>query len=338
LGLSAPGIRVSIDGKDITSRLVDTSRKRVLVSLTVTDEAGLKSDSAELVIDNREGFPAPPVGSNMEVWLGYEPAPKYMGQFRIDEWTKGGPPNTLTVSAKSAEFTTQIKETKARSWDGMTIGSIIQQIAADHGLGTAVDPALAARAVEHIDQQTESDLNFLTRLARRNGATFKLAGGKIIFAKKGAKTLPSGAAKPAHTIKPADNVSDWSVTKSERGEHKSVICYWHDHDAGKRQKVTAGSGKPVHRDKRVYRTEAEAQAAAEAQLGDFARGKWSGSVTLVGNPDFFAESAVTLSGFDADVDGSFTVKSVTHRLDSSGYTTAVSFELGVEDSEADSSG
>lgn len=335
--MSTPSARIVVDGKDITSRLLDKSRRKVLVSLTVTDEAGIKSDSAELVVDNREGFPAPPVGALMEVWMGYEPSPKYMGQFRIDEWTKSGPPNTLTVSAKSAELTTEIKGHKTRSHHATTVGDIVRKIAGEHGLGVSVDSKIGARVVEHIDQQSESDLAFLSRLAKRNGAMFKLAGGKVLFAKKGARTTPSGAAKAARTLKPTDGVASWTMTKSERGGHKSVNCYWHDHDEGRRKKATAGSGKPVFRDKRIYRTEAEASAAAAAHLGDLHRGKADGSVDVVGDPTFFAEMTVTLSGFDPDADGTYTAKSVAHKFDSSGYTTSVALEVGEEDSEADSS-
>lgn len=332
--MSTPTARIVIDGTDITARLIDKSRNKILVSIRVTDEAGIKSDAVELTIDNREGFPAPPKDAVIEVWLGYEPAPVYMGKFRVDEWTKSGPPNILTVSAKAAELTKEIKGKKTRSWNDTTIGAIVQKIAGEHGLDHAIDPALAGRAVEHIDQQTESDLAFLSRLAKRNGALFKLADGKVLFVKKGSKTNPSGKTKPARTVRPVE-VSSWSMTESERGEHKAVKCSWVDHKAGKRKTVTAGSGKPVHRDKRTYRTEAEAKAAAQAQLGDLKRGKRDGSLEMMGNPDFCAEMDVTLAGFDPDVDGTYSAKSVSHDFSASGYTMSVSLEAG-QDSEADS--
>lgn len=327
-----PAARVVANGVDITTLLLDPSRKKILVSLTITDEAGVKADSLELVVDNREHFAIPPIGSEIEVWLGYEPAPERMGRYRLDHWSLSGPPNILTLSATSAELTTAIKETKSRSWHDTTLGAIVSKIAGEHSVGSAIDGELAARAVEHIDQQTESDLNFLSRLAKRNGAMFKLGDGKIIFAKKGAPTFPNGGAKPVRTIRPAD-VATWSVTESERGGHKSAAAQWHDHDAGKRKTVTVGEGKPVHRDKRLYRTEAEAQAAAEAILGDLRRGKREGSLEMAGSPHLFAESPVTLSGFHPDADGTYNAKSVTHAFTSSGYTTSVSLEVGGGDSE-----
>jgi phage protein D len=237
---------------------------------------------------------------------------------------------------KSAELTTAIKETKVKSFHGKTLGDIVREIAGKHGLGVSIDKDLASRHVEHIDQQNESDVAFLTRLASRNGATFKVANGKAIFTKKGSKTLPSGAAKPAVTVKP-EQVSSWSVTQSERGGHKSVIAYWNDHKAGKRKKATSGSGKPAHRMRHVYATEAEAKAAAAGKLGELNRGKRSGQIDLPGNPAFFAEGAVTLQGFDPDCDGGFFAKTVTHTFSSSGFTTSVSLETDkseLQESEA----
>lgn len=326
--MTAPCARVVVDGKDLSTRLF--GKNRPLTSVTVTDEAGVKSDSLELVIDNRETFEAPKVGSEIQVWLGYEPEPVYMGKFRVDSWKKAGAPKTLTVSGKSAELTTAIKETKLRSWHDMTLGAIVNAIAGKNGLGVTIDSALASRNIPHIDQQNESDVAFLTRLAHRNGATFKVADGKAIFTKKGSKALPSGNSKPAVTVKPAD-VSTWSVGENDRGAHASVIAYWHDHKAGKRMKVTSGSGKPAHRMRHLYGSQAEAQAAADGKLGELSRGKRSAEIDGPGNAAFFAEGAVTLQGFDPECDGGFFAKTVTHTFSSSGYTTSVSLETDKSD-------
>jgi hypothetical protein len=329
-----PTARVSINGKDITTRLLDKDRKKPLVSITITDEAGIKSDTCTLEIDLREPFAPPAKGSEFEVWLGYEPGPVRMGRYRVDSWTKQGPPKTLSIAASSAELTSAIKETKTKSWHDTTVTSIVQDIAGFHGLSSVVDGEVGADAIEHIDQSGESDMGFLTRLAKRHGATFKVADGKVIFVKKGSGRLPSGAHKAAIVVKPED-VSSWSVTSGERGGHKSVICYWHDHDGGRRKGVTAGKGKPAHRDKRTYRTEAEARAAAKAQLGELTRGTKTGQIECVGNPAFFAEGVVVLDGFDPDADGQFYAKSVTHNFSASGYTTSVSLETTKSEPDGD---
>lgn len=325
-----PTARISIDGKDITTRLLGGGENCLLESLTITDEPGVKSDSLELTIDNRDGFTVPKKGSIIQVWLGYEPEPVYMGKYRVDEWSKSGPPKVLRVSAKSAELTTAIKGTKTRSWHDKTVKQIVSQIAGEHSLGTAIDQEIGARQIEHIDQQTESDIAFLTRLASRNGATFKLADGKVIFAKKGSKTLPSGGSKPEVVLKP-EQVSTWSVTESERGGHKSVICFYQDHAKNKRVSVKAGNGKPAHRDKKVYRTKSEAEAAAKGKLGELTRGRREGQIEMPGNTELFADGVVKLQGFDPDCDGTFFAKTVTHSFSGGGFTTSLSLETEKSD-------
>lgn len=315
-----PAARISINGKDRDSSFMDR-----LVSVNVTDEAGVKSDSCEITLDARGDFAAPPIGAEVKVWIGYEPQPVYMGKFKIDEWRKEGPAKLISLSAKSAELTTEIKATKTRSHHDTTIGAIVRKVAADHGLTATIDSAIASRPVAHIDQQTESDLGFLSRLAKRNGATFKLSDGKVIFTAKGSRSLPSGGSKPAIEIVPAQT-STWAVSSNKRGDYGSVKCAYMDHEKGKRVTVSAGSGKPAHRDKRLYGSKSEAQAAARATLGDLGRGQKSAEFSGPGNPALFAESLVTLKGFDADCDGEYLAKTVTHSYSSSGYTTSVSLE------------
>lgn len=327
-----PAARFEIDGRPVSPAF----HKR-LVSLTIHDEAGVKADTCEIEFDARPdhgtaGFSAPPIGAELQVWLGYEPQPVLRGRFKIDSWEKSGPPTTLRISAKAAEMTSAIKATKTRSHHDTTLGEVVKKIAGEHGLSPVIDADLAARTIAHIDQQTESDMNFLSRLARRNGATFKLADGKVIFTAKGSKTLPSGGSKPVATIKPSQ-LSRWSVRSEERGGHKSVKAAYIDHAKGERIFVTAGQGGPVHRDRRLYGSPAEAQAAAAATLGDLTRGKRTAELDGPGMPELSAESLVALRDFDVEVDGEYLVKTVTHEFSASGYTTSVMLET--EGSEAE---
>jgi phage protein D len=319
-----PAARLVIDGRDVSTAVFGEAG--VLVSLTINDEAGLKSDTLEIELDDREGFKAPPKGAEIKVWLGYEPSPVYMGRFTVDTWSKRGPARTLSISAKAAEMTTEVRSAKSRSFDQETVGGIVTKLAGEHRLTAVIDPALASIAVAHIDQQNESDLHFLSRLARRVGATFKLADGKAIFAKRGSSTLPSGGEKASIILTPA-MTGMWEATSADRGNYKAVKASYMDHAAGKRVSVTAGSGKPEHRDRKLYATKAEAEAAAAAQLGDLNRGQVQFEAQeCPGLPSVFAEALIKAEGFDPDVDGEFLIKSVSHTLDSGGYRTSISME------------
>lgn len=326
-----PGARISFAGIDITTKLIpgpNGEKSKLtggLMSLTVLDEAGRKSDTIELELDDREHFKAPAKGSIIQVWLGYEPEPVYMGSYKVDRWTKHGPIRKLHVSAKAAELSTEIRSAKAKAWHGKTLGDITRQITSDHGLTAAIDDEMAGRTIAHIDQQHESDLHFLSRLARRNGGTFKLADGKIIIAKKGSTKLPSGRGKAHLTLTP-DMVAEWTATSQDRGDYKSVHTHHMDHRSGKRVRTTAGSGKPAHRDRVLYATKNEASRAGRAALHDLGRGKANFETEGAGLPDFFAECVVTVKGFDPDVDGDYVVKTASHTLENRGYRTALTME------------
>lgn len=327
-----PSARLIIDGRDVSTAVFGSDG--VLASMTITDEAGIKADCLELELDDREGFKAPRRGTEIKVWLGYEPQPVYMGRYRVDEWTKGGPLRTLTVTARSAELTTVIRAAKTRAWDKTTVGEIVKKIAGEHSLSAVIAPKIAALKIEHIDQQSESDVGFLSRLARRSGATFKLADGKVLMAEKGSSTLPSGKPKAVITLRPTDG-GRWSATEQGRGDYSAVKCCYMDHGKGKRVFVTAGSGKPCHTDRRLYGSADEARRAATAQLGELTRAKITMSFEGEGNTDMFAEAEVQAVGFDPDVDGQFMIKTVTHTLDGSGYRTSLALESkGVGDIEA----
>ena len=188
-----PAYRIEVDGKDFTEQW--GSR---LTSLSITDEAGIKSDTLEVEFDGRDKIKAPKIGAKVRVWLGYAPAPVLRGQFVIDEWTLSGPLRTLRISAKAAELTSRIRAAKTRAFDDKTLGEIVNQIAADHGLTAQVDSELASIQIAHIDQANESDLGFLSRLAKRNGGVFpvqrisEMIDGRtsVMIGSHGAREMP----------------------------------------------------------------------------------------------------------------------------------------------------
>lgn len=74
-----PAWSISADGVDITSRFNDR-----LLELTVTDNEGLKSDSCEILVDDRDGQLAiPRKGAILAISMGYrETGLTFMGSTR----------------------------------------------------------------------------------------------------------------------------------------------------------------------------------------------------------------------------------------------------------------
>lgn len=336
----APAYKLEINGVDHTKRIGAR-----LISASVYLHAGHKADTVELELDDAPSgagatIAAPAVGMPVKLWLGYGDALALMGSFTVDQWTKrgGAGGRTLHVSAKAAELTTAIRQPRARSYHGQTLGQIAAAVAGRHGLTPTVDADLAGQPIDHIDQQHESDLHFMTRLAQRSGAVFQIGDGHLILARKGSTRLASGNPKPLMTLRPQD-VTEWTATSAHRGDFASASASYGDKKHGKRGQEVAGAGSPRHRSRVLFATKDEAARAARAAMGDLKRGVANFETEGPGLPQAFPEMAVDVLGFDAAVDGRHTVQRTTHVFEGRGYRTTLELELfgAVTDGEADPS-
>ena len=95
------------------------------------------------------------------------------GSFTVDEIEHRGAPDTLTIGGRSADFRGALNSRREQSWHDTRLGVIVETIAARNKLMASVADTLKAISVPHIDQTQESDAVFRSRLADRNGATFR---------------------------------------------------------------------------------------------------------------------------------------------------------------------
>ena len=320
-----PSYRVTVDGQDITSILATR-----LASLTLTDEAGVQSDSVDITLTDHLPFARleiPPTGAEIEVALGYAYRAKDMGLFIADSVQVEGPPDvmrirgTASVHGKTTGGKTALTEQKTRSWDaGTTIADMVATIAGEHGLDPAVSESLAAIALPHIDQIDESDINLITRVARDHDAIAKPGGGKLVVAKRGESLSTAGNPMPTIALIPAQ-VTRWRMQKSLREPAGKVIATWHDTNAAEDV-----DKDPVRRLRQRFPSEEAARSAADSE---FRRAKRAGtklSVTLPGDPDLVAEARLDMSGFRPGVNGEWLITRVVHSLDGGGYRCQVTAE------------
>ena len=87
------------------------------MSLTVSDRAGLHTDTVEIRLDDREGhIDLPNKGAELKVSIGdKEQGLVQMGLYTVDEIELSGPPDTLIIRAKAANMRSSLKEHKTRS-------------------------------------------------------------------------------------------------------------------------------------------------------------------------------------------------------------------------------
>lgn len=298
-----------------------------LLSLTVTDEAGWQSDTLSLKLDNR----FPPIDmltltdTELTLKLGYQETGLYrVGLFVVDEVSIEGPPASLTIRARAANFTQSLKDRKTRSWEQVSLKDIVSKIAAEHELDPAVAEDLAGIAIEHIDQTEESDLHFLTRIARDYGAIAKPVEGRLLLAQRGkAKTL-TNQNMPTLTLKQSD-LSDYRFTLVERNKYVAVAASYHITETNTTETITAGeeNGRPIYRLPGLQPDQSTAQYAARAKLDGLARGELTGSISLPGNAQLMAEGTVKLLGFNSPMDGDWVINRVEHDLSASGFISKV---------------
>lgn len=312
---------LTADGTDISARLGE-----FLVSLTISDKAGIDSDELTLEIaDPRGEIPWPRHGAKLSAAIGYAHAGAVaMGDFTVDEVELSNPPRRWAIRARAAELGEgALKVRRTKSWEGSTVGAVVSDVAKANALVGKTHPALASKPIARLDQTTESDLALLTRLGKQFDAIATVKVGTLLFTPRGTGQTVSGQALPAVTLTPPE-VTEWRVSLADRDSYTAVEAHWYDRDAAEEviERAGKGEGNAVYRLRKTYTDREAAKTAAAAKLAALGRGTGQLSVRLPGRADLAAESPLTLSGFGGGIDGVWILASVEHRIDSNGYQTA----------------
>ncbi len=321
--------KVTLDGRDLTEKLAPR-----LISLRLSERRGEEADELEIVLHDSDGKAAiPPEGAVLRVLLGWERGSDVTvglvdkGSFTVDEVTWGGPPDRLTIRARSADLKESFRTRRNKAWIATTIGAVVTEIAARHGLIARCHADLLQTAIAAAEQSNKSDMQFLRDLARRHDATATVKAGTLIFAPIEAATTATGATLPTATITRRQCSSYAWHRASRENAQDGVEAQWHDKDNATRKTATTG-GTNRKRLKKIYATEADAKAAARAEAGRLKRATADLDLTLaLGEPRLSPSMQIAASGFKAEIAlQSWLVSSTTHRMDDRGLTTRASLE------------
>ncbi|MGE7992147.1 phage late control D family protein [Pseudomonas sp. NPDC089554] len=317
-----PVFNIKADGKDITTLINDR-----LLLMRTTDKPGMESDEFELRIDARDGALALPArGAVLEVHLGYAGQPQtLLGRYTVDEVELSGPPDTLVVRGKASDMRGTGKSIRSGSWEAVPLQRIVAEIAARNGW-QAVCPV--ATNVPRVDQYSESDFNFITRLARQYDCTAKLANGQLLVLPRQGGQSASGQPLGVVTVT-RQEVSQWQFRLADKTTHKAVRTRHQDTASGKLVEVELGNAdapdglQPVHTDRHLYPNRAAAEQAARARLASFNRATAHVRLDLTGRTDLFAERSLEAKGFLDGLDGTYLIESVEQVFTQSGWRTTV---------------
>ena len=324
-----PDYRVTLDGQDMTSKL----RPR-LVSLGITTKRGDEADQLDIVLDDTDGGLAlPKTGAVLHVELGWRqgsgvrPGLVSMGNFKVDEVEHGGPPDLVTIRARSADFTGKLQTRREQSWHDTTLGAVVSDVSGRNGLTSRCADDLAGIAIGTVVQSRESDMALMRRLGREHDAVATIKRGTLILAPVGSAKASGGAALPRFTLDRSEG-DRHSFRIEKREEAEGVTASWHDRDAAERKSVTVGKSDGARQLSHVYSSESHAKRAAKAKLAHAKRQPVSLTLALaLGRADLYPEQKGNVTRFKAEIDAvAWLIAEVTHSVGDRGFTTALKLE------------
>ena len=323
--MATPAFRIVVDGAEITHRV-----NQRLVQMTLTAKRGEEADELELVISNSDRkMRRPDRGAMITLSLGWQgQALKDMGAFKVDETEWSNSPAQIRIRARSADFTSQMRIRRERSWRDTTLGAVLVDIASAGGLAANIAPAMASKPVTLVTQSRESDLALLRRLGRDHDAVATVKAGKLLFAAVGSGMSAGGRTLPTMTIREGDG-DKITVRSASRNDYQGVSASWHDGGPAERKTVTVGKEDGARKLKTVYSTEAAARQAAQAEWSRIQRGANEMSMTLArGRAEIFPECRFKMPVDEPSIAGvTWLVKEATHNLSKGGgWTTSIQAE------------
>ena len=323
-GNRRPVYQLVVNGKDLSQTV-----RPLLMRLSLRESRGEEADTLDITLDDSQGNLAlPPKGATVALKLGYESTGMVAkGTFTVDEVEHSGTPDVLNICCRAADLRGTLRQRASASWHGVTLGSVVRDIAAKNKLSVSVDEALASIKLQHVDQTNESDVHFLTRIGRQYDAIATVKKGRLVFLPIGSTKNASGKELANITLERADGDKHRYHTAA-RDAYTGVRAWWHSARSAKKTAAIAGTEQNLKTLRDSYATEADAMAAAQAELARVARGESTFSISLaVGQPSLMPQTPVNVRGFKPEIDGTgWLCKTVEHTLDDNGLTTQLELE------------
>ena len=228
-----PVAKLTINGKPF-----NTDALSRIISISLTDKSGFEADELTVSLSDHDGKLAlPPKSAEITIALGYiETGVVDKGSYKITEVNWSGAPDTLHITAQSADTSDRFSEAKEKSWHKTSLKEIIESIAAANGYTPIIGKAYQDEKIDHIDQSNESDAAFLSRLAERYDAIATVKHGRLLFVSSGEATTASG--QPLPTIRITRNSGDqYTFRYSNTESYNAVRAYYIDKQTGKKHEV-----------------------------------------------------------------------------------------------------
>lgn len=326
-----------VDGVNVTDRI-----SPLLISLSVSDRAGVTSDSATIELDDTNGraiLPSDRAAVSIKLgWDGDGVAEIFRGTIdgspRADGSRSG---RTISITAKSMDVRGKAKQGQRRHFDDETIEKALQETGREAGITVTVHPDLASILREYIGLDDESFAEFGERIAGEVGGTFKIVGDRATLTKRNGGVNAAGVALATVQAIWGENLHDYSITPiAGRRLEKSVRTRWYDPKAAEYKTTDAETGTEgattTYYDIFDAADESSSQHRASALAAELDRESGKGTVTIEGNIGAQPEGSCVVARCRPGIDGTYRIEGVTHDYSRSGWITRL--ELGQPKGEA----
>lgn len=324
--MPVPKFSISANGVDITGRIAGSG-----VTMTITDGVGSKSDTLSIVISDVDGsVTAPKTGAILNPVGGYEGRMRDFGQFSVDSVVFSGWPQQITIQAKSVAAKSLAKQRDPKAYpkkDFATYGDIFSDVAGRIGLTLTISNDIKATVNVYEAQTEENSLEFLTRIGDKLNASITVKSGRLVVVSRGDSLSASGTGLPDVLVARGSNLLKYSVTEKDEPRHSTVEASYYDRKKNKKETVEEKTGLdgPRFTIRTPHQDKDEAQRAAKAQAKKLNRDTGDATFEINGEPFAQAEANAVVSGCRSNVDGIWSIRSVTHNFSASGaYTTSLS--------------
>lgn len=349
-GFYAPAYVVKVGGKSLTQALglavsqVEVDRTLGAAgrfSFTVTNAFNLE----RRMFLSAFGQPALDIltfGAAVQVCVGYgdySKLPTLIDGIVTEittSFNEGGSPE-LTVAGYDHLFPMTLGK-QSRPWSQVTDSEAVQKLAKEYNL--TADIQTTTEKHPQIEQNQESDFEFMKKLAARNHFEFYVSPARTLrFGKPndqgdGIVTLRWG--QSLLSFKPEANLAaqvsqvevyGWNPDQKKAIVGKAAAGEESGHDPRRQsggERLSKAVGKrPVLQVRQPVFTEAEAKRRAQAILNDHAKKFLTGDAESIGLPALLPDRNITLGNLGEPFSKTYYVQQTVHKIDTSGYRTRV---------------
>lgn len=333
--VTKPDFVLQYEQKDITADIAP-----YLLSWTYTDYLGEQSDELQVNFEDVDGrwlrswfpeqgdkltFSAGDQFTGLVNWGSFE-----IAEIEWEHNRNGG--DTVSLKALSTGITKANRTLRPKPYENMMLADIVKVVAAR--LKLSVSGSIAPIKIQRITQYQERDVEFLTRLARQYGHTFKIVGDKLVFTQNSelAKQEAVLVVQPEEMMRVrlrdlVKGVPNQAVVTGYDARTKRAVQSVRQARPLRRNAKRATSGDTLKITANKGESQAEMDARADAALNDAQEERCAGSLSLFGNALLVAGQVIELQKI-GKLSGRYLVKQARHDYSRMrGYTTDLEIKM-----------